>query len=593
MLSIARVALRSGLIGRYAAARAGRAVPRIPTAALPWRSAATALSTSAKPTVETAGQDTHPHRPQLSCRFSYVGVSTAASRSAKADAGGHRAVAIIGHDSAALPEALAVAADSHGELASLSPVELEDVSSSDAGTVHVFHREGARLLVAALHGDPCGDAEAERAAPHVTAEEAVAKLQAATHAVVAKAASLKIEHLDVAVPKVEYAGGRALPVAEVASIVTRVAMLSNWSFDRYLKKAPHAVDHLTIHCDPHASEEEVESVDEAVARSRMLAEATAYARDLANERGDVAGPAYMERAALSIAEDYGLSATVLDYDTLKREGLNMLAAVGQAARESPRLVAVEYHGDPGNADNVVALVGKGVTFDSGGLNLKPTGSIENMHIDMGGAAAVLGALTAVARMAVKVNVVAVIALAENAVDAHSYKPHAILRSYKGLTVEVGNTDAEGRLCLADALTWVQKVHGPQTVVDVATLTGACVVGLGEYAAGLFGNDDSLGSELAAAGAVVDEMCWPMPILREHAAELKSKFADSSSTGKGRYGGACTAAAFLQQFVEDDVQWAHLDIAGPAMRSSPSGHRPQGGTGFGAALLAQWLIDSAK
>ena len=198
------------------------------------------------------------------------------------------------------------------------------------------------------------------------------------------------------------------------------------------------------------------------------------------------------------------------------------------------------------------------------MNLKPTGGIEDMHMDMHGAATVLGTMAAMGRLRPKVNVVACVALAENAIGAKAMKPNAILRSAMGMTVEVGNTDAEGRLCLGDALWYVQEHHSPDTVIDVATLTGACVVALGEYTAGLFTNDDHLAKALADAGDGCFERCWRLPILPEHTEELKGGYADLRSIGAGREGGSCTAAAFLGEFVRDGVAWAHLDIAGAGM-----------------------------
>jgi leucyl aminopeptidase len=186
-----------------------------------------------------------------------------------------------------------------------------------------------------------------------------------------------------------------------------------------------------------------------------------------------------------------------------------------------------------------------------------------------------------------------LAVAENAISENAYKPGAIIKSRSGLTVHVGNTDAEGRLVLGDALTFVQETYKPKTIIDVATLTGACVVALGEYAAGLFANDKGLQNQLAQAGEEVMERCWPMPIFPEHTEELESTVADTSSTGKGRYGGASTAAAFLQKFINSDVQWAHLDVAGPAMYSAARGYMPKGSTGFGVQTLVRFLQKQEK
>jgi len=249
-------------------------------------------------------------------------------------------------------------------------------------------------------------------------------------------------------------------------------------------------------------------------------------------------------------------------------------------------VTLEYKGDE-KSKEVVALIGKGITFDTGGLNLKPTGGIENMHLDMSGCAAVLGTIKAAAAAKLPVNIVAVIALAENAIGPNAVKPHTIVPTFKG-SVEINNTDAEGRLALADAFMYVQKTHQPKRMIDMATLTGACVVALGECAAGVFTNTPELAKQLSDSGSRVHERCWPMPILPEHVAELKGVYSDHRSTGSSKTGGACTAAAFLQKFVEDGVQWAHVDIAGPAMYSKARDWMPEGGTGFGVQLLLDWI-----
>jgi leucyl aminopeptidase len=240
-------------------------------------------------------------------------------------------------------------------------------------------------------------------------------------------------------------------------------------------------------------------------------------------------------------------------------------------------------------DSKIALVGKGLTFDTGGLNLKPTGNIEDMYLDKSGACAVLGTLRWAVETNFPVNLVCTLALAENAISSKSYKPLDIVTSLKGKTVEIGNTDCEGRLCLADALTYTQANYKPNTVIDLATLTGACVVALGEETAGAFGNSDLI-ARLCKAGKYYQEDIWELPICKEHEEAIKGKVADICNKGKSRYGGASTAAAFLRHFVEKDVEWAHLDIAGPAMNKAQRGQFSPGGTGFGVQLLTRFLIE---
>jgi len=316
------------------------------------------------------------------------------------------------------------------------------------------------------------------------------------------------------------------------------------------------------------------------------------ARELANDRADYITPAKMEEIARSVAETHKLGFRVLHVDDLKARNLTLLTAVGQGATVPPRLVILEYTGPGAAEQKPIAFVGKGVTFDTGGLNLKPTGSMESMYLDMSGSAAVLSAIKAVALLQLPIKLVVALALAENAIDGNAYKPHVILQTKKG-SVEVSNTDAEGRLCLADAFTVVQEDYKVTQLVDIATLTGACVVALGECAAGLFVNDDKLAPAFIQAGKDVFERCWHLPILPEHVDDLKCTYSDFKSCGKGREAGASTAAAFLQKFIDEGVEWAHLDIAGPAMYSKPRGHMPEGGTGFGVQLLVQYLQSRCK
>jgi leucyl aminopeptidase len=315
-----------------------------------------------------------------------------------------------------------------------------------------------------------------------------------------------------------------------------------------------------------------------------------YARDLANTRGSEATPAFMVEKAQEVFQSAPdkVSIEVISGNQLKENGLHLLYAVGKGAICPPHLVVLKYTGNDVNAP-YTAIVGKGLTFDTGGLNLKPTNSIEEMYLDKSGACAALAAFRWAVETNFQVNLICTLALAENAIGSNSYKPLDIITSLKGKTVEIGNTDAEGRLCLADALTYTQTLHKPSKIIDLATLTGACVVALGEETAGGFGSPD-LVSKLSRAGRFYQEEVWHLPINKEHERSIKGKVADLSNTGKNRYGGASTAAAFLKQFIEKDVEWAHLDIAGPAMNKSQRGQFSPGGTGFGVQLLTRYLIE---
>ncbi|ETV92497.1 hypothetical protein, variant [Aphanomyces invadans] len=445
---------------------------------------------------------------------------------------------------------------------------LNDFNGHAKETLLLYPKDGQRTLLVGL-GDKIDEVS----------------LRDATHEALVNLKGRGVRHAFLRAPHIDN-----MTEQRVAELMAQASVLSNYEFNRHLSapEDPTVDEKLPlrdIFVQTPASDEDACRVAETLA----VAEETLFARNLGNERSDVVTPAFVEAVAIESAKTLpNLRVTVLQDDELRAKGLNMMALVGQAGVCPPRLVLLEYDGNATAPADRIALVGKGITFDTGGLNLKPTGSMEDMHMDMCGSAAVLGAVRAAAKNGLRVNVIAALALAENAIGSKAAKPHTIVKSLKGLTVEVNNTDAEGRLVLADALTYVQQQFKPHTVIDVATLTGACVVALGEYSAGLFSNADDLATALEVAGKSTHERCWRLPIFAEHTAELKGFQSDSRSTGAGRYGGASTAAAFLQQFIEKDVKWAHLDIAGPAMYSAARSFFPKGATGFGVQVLHEYL-----
>ena len=269
---------------------------------------------------------------------------------------------------------------------------------------------------------------------------------------------------------------------------------------------------------------------------------------------------------------------------LLENGMKLLYAVGQSAEDEPRCVIVNYQGNPDSSDVDLALVGKGVTYDTGGLNLKLGANMFAMFGDKNGACAVLGALHGCLKLKPKKNIVFSVGLVENAIDSKSYKPGDIISSMKGLTVEIGNTDAEGRLVLCDQFTYVQKMFAPKQMIDLATLTGAVKVALGAETAGIFSNDDELAKSIIASGDRTFEPFWRLPITDEHRDNMRGKQSDLCNLGKTPFGGSCTAAAFLEFFVEKGTKWAHLDIAGPGMMGGPKPPLCEHGTGFGVQTL---------
>jgi leucyl aminopeptidase len=284
------------------------------------------------------------------------------------------------------------------------------------------------------------------------------------------------------------------------------------------------------------------------------------------------------------AKAAGLKTEVLSEKEMQKLGFGALLSVSVGSRNKPQLVILQHRPDTAaTKKELIALVGKGVTFDTGGINLKPTGSLEQMKMDMAGGAAVAATLISASQLNIPLHIMGAIPLVENMVSGQATRPGDIVKSYSGKTVEIGNTDAEGRLILADTCAYIIKRYAPSILIDLATLTGACMVALGEQIAGLFTADEPLRSLICQAGEKSFERCWPMPLPDDYRDRLKSDFADMQNIGKSRYGGAIIAALFLSHFTEG-VRWAHIDIAGPAYIKKASDYGGAGGTGFGVRLL---------
>ena len=326
---------------------------------------------------------------------------------------------------------------------------------------------------------------------------------------------------------------------------------------------------------------------DAVRRAEVVADAVAWARDLVNTPAGDLPPAQLAREAQKMAKAEGLTCRILTEAELKKRGFGGLIGVGQGSVNPPRLIELEYSG--GGAKRPIALTGKGIAFDSGGLSIKDAKGMETMKIDMGGAASILATMQAIARLKPKVNVVAAIPSAENMPSGSAQKPGDVIRHYGGKTSEVLNTDAEGRLVLADALALLAEKH-PACIVDTATLTGAAMIALGTDVGAAIGNDDDLVRELVDAGRAVGEPLWPLPLHRDYRRLIDSTVADVKNIGD-RWGGAITAALFLAEFV-GDVPWVHLDIAGPTFSEKGHDLGPKGATGFPVRALVRFVLDRA-
>ncbi len=327
----------------------------------------------------------------------------------------------------------------------------------------------------------------------------------------------------------------------------------------------------------------------AAAQQRFaVAEGVEIARDLVNEPPNVLFPAEFADRARAL-ETLGVQVAILDEKAMAKLGMNALLGVGRGSARDSRLVAMRWNGGRTKRAKPVVVIGKGVCFDSGGVSIKPAAGMEDMKGDMGGAACVVGLLHALATRKARVNVVGVIGLVENMPDGDAIRPGDILTSMSGQTIEIVNTDAEGRLVLSDALWYAQETFKPRLMIDLATLTGAIMVALGHEYAGLFSNNDELAEKIAAAGEATGEKVWRMPLGQAYDKLIDSKFADMKNTG-GRHGGSITAAQFLQRFVKD-TPWAHIDVAGVAMGSPSSDINPSWGSGWGVRLLNRLIADS--
>jgi leucyl aminopeptidase len=383
-------------------------------------------------------------------------------------------------------------------------------------------------------------------------------------------------------------GAGGLEPAAVAQTIVEGTILGTYRFTGYGTPAPDApptLEQLTLVVFD-------ESMQEAVTRGaeigRLVAESTCMARDLVSRPGNYLTPALLAEVALSMADEVGLRCEVLDEARLAELGMGALLGVAQGSQQPPRFIILEHLGAARDAAPYV-VVGKGITFDSGGISLKPGDGMEKMKYDMAGAAATLGVLRAVGLMRLPLNVVGLIPATENLPSGTAYKPGDVLKAMSGLTIEVISTDAEGRLILADALAYAAR-YKPQAVVDLATLTGGCIVALGHVASGLLGNDEALIEALREAASQSSEMAWPLPLWEDYAEQIKSDVADIKNSG-GREASTITGGMFLKRFAEG-YPWAHLDIAGMAWSEQGRYDVPKGATGYGVRLLTQWLRNAA-
>jgi leucyl aminopeptidase len=373
---------------------------------------------------------------------------------------------------------------------------------------------------------------------------------------------------------------------EAAARIGFGAAARSWRYDLYRTKLPKKQK-------PTLEEVVIVGAGDGAGKAwsgrEALLEGLSLTRELVTEPANIVYPeSFIERCRKRL-EPLGVEFEVLDEKAMAKLGMGALLGVGQGSVRPPRLLAMRWNGGKAGGKPIV-FVGKGITFDTGGISIKPALGMEAMKWDMGGAGAVAGAMAALAGRKAKANVVGVCALAENMPDGNAQRPGDVVTSLSGQTIEVINTDAEGRLVLSDALTWAQRQYKPEVIVDLATLTGAMIIALGHEYAGMFSNDDGLAGQLAAAGTASGDKLWRMPLGDPYDKLIESPIADMKNVGP-REGGSITAAVFLQRFIEEGVKWAHLDIAGMAWAEKASHLYDKGATGFGVALLDRFVADN--
>ncbi|MDQ4419740.1 leucyl aminopeptidase [Sphingobium sp. DEHP117] len=362
------------------------------------------------------------------------------------------------------------------------------------------------------------------------------------------------------------------------------AELRGWRIDKYRTK-------LTDKQKPTLTTVELVSGADCAsewAHLSAVAEGVRFTRELVAEPANILYPeSFVERCRA--LESAGVTLTVLDEADMAKLGMGALLGVAQGSVRTPRLLAMEWNGTGDAAATPLVLVGKGVTFDTGGISIKPAAGMEDMKWDMGGAGAVAGTMRALAARKAKARVVGICGLVENMPDGNAQRPGDVVTSMSGQTIEVINTDAEGRLVLCDVITWAQQTYKPEALIDLATLTGAMIVSLGHEYAGLFSNDDGLADDLVAAGKASGDQLWRFPLGDAYDKQIDSPIADMKNTG-GRFGGSITAAQFIKRFVDEGVKWAHLDIAGMVWADKPGATWDKGATGYGVRLLDRLVAD---
>lgn len=447
---------------------------------------------------------------------------------------------------------------------------LKEFKGGESEEVVFFAPEGTRIaqvLIVGLGKKDTVDAEALRKACGRAVKKCIQK---------------EILSPVFAVPDFEIPGTD--PDAVLAAMMEG-AFLGNFQFDRFKKPKHPSLARMGFAVSANL----VQKAKRTARRVEIVCEGTLLAREWVNTPSNLKRPEQLADTVMRMAEENNLKTRILDHHALKKMNFGAMLAVAAGSQAHARLVILDHR--PPRFKQTLALVGKGVTFDSGGINLKPQGSLEDMKMDMAGAAVAAATLITAARLKLPVRLIGVLPLVENMPSGAATRPGDIVRSFSGKTVEINNTDAEGRLILADALSYTIRKYKPDAVIDLATLTGACVVALGEKIAGIFSPDHRMTESILESGRKTFERCWELPLPEDYRELLKSEFADICNVTGTRWGGAVTAALFLSEFTEN-ARWMHIDIAGPAYTKKETPYCGIGGTGFGVRLLCDWLDKTA-
>lgn len=398
--------------------------------------------------------------------------------------------------------------------------------------------------------------------------------------------SLKSENVFVKTVKVQ-----GVSVEDTLSAMMEGLALSSYKFNKYKSDSKEETSVNVSLGGSILEDANLSSYEQILKETNILVEAVCNARNLVNEPANVIYPESLAEQAKAFGNEYGFEVEVLDHNQAEELGMDAFLSVGKASAKKPRVIVMRYFGDTDNMDKRLGLVGKGLTYDSGGYSLKPSDSMADMKSDMGGAASVIGAISAIAKSKLKINVVAIVAACENMIAGDGYKPGDIINSMGGKTIEVLNTDAEGRLTLVDAVTYIIEKEQATEIIDVATLTGAALVALGTDVTAIVTNNTEFYKELEVAFTSTGEKMWQLPSFDDYKKLIKSDIADLKNIG-GRFGGTITAGLFIGEFVQNRP-WLHLDIAGPAYTTSPWDYCPKGGTGAGVRTLFELAKNRSK